>query len=108
MIAETANDPRLQFFRYTFAPDEMFLHTIVANSIFHRQAGGSQPFTGRGNYRVTNLHMLSTGSLRRILTLEDWDEVSRSDRLFIRKVNSVESAALIERIETELRCHSHS
>jgi hypothetical protein len=103
MIVRTADEPELRFFRHTFAPDEMYFHTIVANSKFHNHAGGFQPFTGRGNRRVANLHMLSRGSLRKIFTLDDWDEVARSDRLFIRKVNSSESQTLIARIEMELR-----
>jgi hypothetical protein len=103
MIVRSADEPELQFFRHTFAPDEMFFHTIVANSRFHESAGGFRPFTGRGNRRIANLHMLNSGSLHKIFTIDDWDEVAKSDRLFIRKVNSIESGALIDRIEMELR-----
>jgi hypothetical protein len=103
MIIEASKDPKLQFFQYTFAPDELYFHTIVANSSFHALAGGFQPFIGRGNRWVANLHLIRTSSLRKVFTLEDWDEVAKSDKLFLRKVNSTESNGLLAKIDLELR-----
>jgi Core-2/I-Branching enzyme len=103
-VRTSAERPELAFYRYSFAPDEMYFHTIVANSPFHLRAGGFEPYRGRGNWKLNDLHLLnSKGSLHKIYTLDDWDEIESSRRLFLRKLTSLQSMSLIEKIEGCLR-----
>lgn len=104
MVLEAAETrPELDFFRFTFAPDEMYFHTIVANSKFHNCTGGFLPFPGRGNWRIANLHLLSSSSLHKVWGTADWDEIARSERMFVRKLETRTSSDLIVRIERDLR-----
>ena len=93
----------LKFFRHTFAPDELFFHTIIANSRFREMAGGLQQYEGRGNWRLANLHLINKGSLTRVYTHSDWSEIAASNKLFVRKLTGADSGNLILRIERELR-----
>jgi hypothetical protein len=104
MVIDAAETRReLEIFRFTFAPDEMYFHTIVANSKFHDRAGGFRPFAGRGNWKLANLHHLSRTSLHKVYTIHDWHEIEGSERLFVRKLESRASAELVQKIERELR-----
>lgn len=84
----------LCFFEHCFAPDEMYFHTIVANSLFGNDS--IVPFEGRGNWRLANLHLINDGSLRYVFGLSDLERVQRSNRLFVRKVNSAQSGPLLD------------
>jgi hypothetical protein len=88
--------------KQTFSPDEHFFHTLIGNSRFHANATGLQPYQGRGTWRMANLHMIHP-SLQKWYTLADWKEVTGSDKLFIRKVGTEESSALLDRIDMQLR-----
>jgi hypothetical protein len=87
----------LQFFEHCFAPDEMYFHTIVANS----PCGNDSivPFEGRGNWRLANLHLINDGSLRYVFDLSDLERVHRSNKLFVRKVNSAQSGPLLDALD---------
>jgi len=87
----------LRFFEQCFAPDEMYFHTIVANSPFGR--GNIVPFEGRGNWRLANLHLINEGSLRYVFGKADLDRVLQSNKLFVRKVNSEQSGALLDALD---------
>lgn len=87
--------------RYTFSPDEFFYHTLIGNSPFQGNATGLQAFQGRGTWRMANLHHIHP-SLAKWYRLEDWDEVSKSDKFFIRKVTTPLSSSLLDRIDAEL------
>ena len=87
--------------KQTFSPDEHFFHTLIGNSRFHMNATGLQAYQGRGTWRMANLHMIHP-SLQKWYTLADWKEVVASDKLFIRKVSTEKSTALLDRIDTEL------
>ena len=86
---------------YTFSPEEHFIHTIVGNSPFKESSIGVQKYEGRGTYRLANLHILDK-SLSKWYTIDDWQEIIDSDKLFVRKVRSADSSELISRINREL------
>jgi len=103
VLEHARTHPELEkFYRYAFAPDEQFIHTIVANSRFCENAGGIEPYREMGTYRMANLHHIHP-SLSKTYTIEDFDEVAASDKLFVKKITSADSAELIERIDAELR-----
>lgn len=87
--------------RHTFAPDEHYFHTIVGNSPFAARATGLQPFEGRGLWRLANLHLIDP-SLAKWYTLDDWDQIIRSDRFFVRKVRTESSQALLDRLDADV------
>ncbi len=74
-----------RFFRTTYVPSEMCIQTIVYNSPF-----GSQAMLFKGNFpglvRLTPLHYLFyQGSVKK-LTLDDWQMLCESNKMFCRKV----------------------
>ncbi len=91
--------------RRTFSPDEHFIHTIVGNSPFASKADDVIPFEGlRTWHKTTNIHLIDE-SLSKWYTLDDWQEIAASDRLFVRKVSTLKSSELIEAIDRRiLKC----
>ncbi|GAP97587.1 beta-1,6-N-acetylglucosaminyltransferase [Leptolyngbya sp. NIES-2104] len=94
-----------QAYKYTFAPDEHFFHTIVANSPFLHRSNGLQPFLGRGSAKMANLHLIHP-TLSKIYDDRDFDEIAGSDKLFVRKVTTEKSSRLLDLIDRELRSAS--
>ncbi len=85
----------------SFAPDEHFFHTIVGNSPFNAKADGLQEFKGRGTWRMANFHLIHK-TVAKWYTADDWDEINTSEKLFVRKVNSLLSSPLIEMINKNI------
>jgi hypothetical protein len=81
--------------KHTFSPDEHFFHTIIGNSHYSKFATGLQTFMGRGTSRLSNLHLIHQ-SLSKWFTLQDLKEIKNSDKLYIRKLNTIVSSDLIE------------
>ena len=90
-----------RFYRYVYAPDEDFFHTIIQNSRFFEEAPPVLPYTGRGMWKTANFHIVHP-SLKKIYTENDYEEVVQSDRCFVRKVTSAESSVLMDKIDTGL------
>jgi len=82
----------------TFSPDEHFFHTLVANSPFAANADGLQKFQYVSTWYLANFHLIDPG-LSKWFSLEDWDLVAGSDKLFVRKVRSGVSDALCDRLD---------
>jgi hypothetical protein len=98
-----AENPRFcQFYRYSFAPDEHFFHTVVANSPFCDSAGGVEPFVEFGTARMANLHHIDA-SLNKVYKESDFDELARSSKLFTKKLTTNDSGKLLEMIDSRLR-----
>jgi hypothetical protein len=79
----------------TFSPDEHFFHTIIGNSQFKLKSSGVQKFDGRGTSKLANLHLIHP-SLSKWYTIDDLNEIERSDKLFIRKLRTGASSSLID------------
>lgn len=97
------SDERDRFFRLTFSPDEKYFHTLVSMTRHHRDtpAGGFEPFTGNGTYRMANFHLIDP-SLSKWFTDADFDRIATSGTYFVRKVRAPESSSLLDRIDREL------
>lgn len=102
-ILEYINDNRTYYEinKFSFAPDEHFFHTLVGNSVYALKSDGLQAYEGRGTSKLANFHIIHP-SLAKWYDLADWDEVTASDKLFVRKVNSSKSKELLDRIDREL------
>lgn len=95
------NQKFVAYFKTAFGPDEYFFHTIIGNSGFLANATGFQTYQGRGTFRMANLHVIHP-SLAYIYTEDDFDQLQRSDKFFVRKITSSSSGKLISRIKKEI------
>lgn len=93
--------------RFTFSPDEHYIHTIVGNSYYKMNSFGVQAFEGRGTYLMANFHIIDK-SLSKWFTINDWEEIVKSDKLFVRKVRSNDGMDLVNKINRELLNISNS
>lgn len=100
---ESAVTPEIEryFARGVFCPEESFYHSLLAGGVGRRWGWEPVPFEGRGQHQYANLHHIEP-ALEKVYTAQDWDEVRTIDRFFLRKVQSVPSAGLLDRIDTEL------
>ncbi|RYC28952.1 hypothetical protein D3273_26590 [Lichenibacterium minor] len=99
-VSRARDDRRLlRFFRPSFAPDEMFIHTLVQDSPFAAQAEPIESYsditTVGGPFHYGNVHLLppkvpivSAEAARAILD-------NRGDKLFTRKLSSTLSEAAL-------------
>lgn len=86
------------YFRTTFVPSELCLHTLLAQSPYAataRVTGGEYP----GLAALTPLHFIDYGAGIRVLTLDDMDRLMASGRMFCRKVAGGTSDALADAID---------
>jgi Core-2/I-Branching enzyme len=89
--------------RSTYAPDELFYHTIVAQSPFASTADGVQEDLGARTNQAAPLHLIHPSERRTFSNCEaDFELAKTTDKYFIRKINSRESGALLDRIDSEL------
>ena len=88
--------------RYTFAPDEHFFHTLIASSQYATLSDGfTTPGEMKEAYRdLASLHMVAPAY--DYFCAKDFLKICESDKLFIRKVSSKRSRALLDRIDAEL------
>ena len=115
-----------RYFKYAYAPDEMYFHTIIFNSIYATRTinGGIEPYSKY--WSLNNFHFLINEDLnclefRKITMLESirnqvksdrvykgtisflkdyhFDSIVNSPYLFCRKVNEDQSASLIEKLQ---------
>ncbi|WP_318245360.1 beta-1,6-N-acetylglucosaminyltransferase [Paenibacillus gallinarum] len=99
--------PRIDtYFKYSFAPDEKYFHTLIYNSMYKNRTflGKEEPFLIR-DYKWPiwpNIHHIHP-SLQKWYTLNDLDEVLSSDKLFIRKVNTFDSSSLLDSIDKQIK-----
>lgn len=79
--------------RWTWAPDEHAIQTIVGNSSF--ETDGVRPYTEEHNLHLGNLHMIRYA----FFTIADVDPIQASDKFFMRKIDPAQSAALLDHID---------
>lgn len=96
------HDEAWKYFKLSLASDEKFFHTLFFNSVYAGSNGkggkeGYIPYTSA----FANLHLIDP-SLQKWFGPEDFDAIRTSDKLFVRKVSSRKSAALLDRIDREL------
>lgn len=121
----------LDFFKTSYAPDEIFFHTIIFNSIYANKTIMNGPEAFSRKWKWNNFHFLKTEaldcpvvtkkrrSLRKIfkritnlyrrkssgsidfLDVSDYDLMARSKYLFIRKVSTDTSLNLINLIDSK-------
>lgn len=97
-----------EMFKYTYAPDEHYFHTILGNSPLSQQCTGLQDFQYFGLDYLSNLHIIHI-SLTKWYTIDDLEEIVSSEKLFVRKVRSFDGKKLIQKInEKKLSVNENS
>jgi len=96
------NDKVSRYFKLSLAADEKFFHTLFFNSFYAASngKGGGEDYVPHTS-AFANLHLIDP-SLQKWFGPEDFDAVRASDKLFVRKVSSRQSAALLDSIDREL------
>lgn len=91
-----------KYFRYSLASDEKFFHTIFFNSEFSKSNlyGGEEPYVPFTS-AFANIHIIDP-SLTKWFDLSDFDMIKNADQLFVRKVSSLYSKGLLDRIDSDL------
>ncbi|MGO4108865.1 beta-1,6-N-acetylglucosaminyltransferase [Paenibacillus sp. YAF4_2] len=88
------------YFKYVFAPDESYFHTIIFNSSFSKKTmcnGPELAVKGLVNWR--NLHYFEYDKYIKIFTESDFDNLINSDCLFFRKATTLDSTILLNKID---------
>jgi len=90
-------------FRTTYVPDELFFHTLIAQSPFAAKTLGPQPDQGAGTNQQAPLHLIHPSEKRIFHSTEaDFELAKSTDKFFIRKVSSRDTGELLDRIDREL------
>jgi hypothetical protein len=97
-VDDPANESFVRYYQTSFASDEQFFHTILANSPF-ASAAQEIPFEGRGTYRCANLHLIDP-TLSKWFDESDFERVTESGQYFVRKVRSGLSDGLLDRLDS--------
>lgn len=95
-----------KYFKTSFAPDELLVHTILFNSQFKNDAlccseDGIYP----GLEEVTCSHCIEYQEGQSVFALNDYDKLITSDKMFCRKLQSGASDKLILLIDSYRNAH---
>lgn len=94
------NDKKIQkYFKYSFAPSELFMATMVFNSKYGKNAEIKDDNLYSNLYSLTKLHYIDYNKKIKILSIKDYNEIKKSDKMFARKVMTNISEELINRID---------
>lgn len=87
-----------QYFKTSFAPDEMMIQTVVFNSPYRDKAinyNGPYP----GLVGLTPLHLIDYNGSIKVFKDSDMDEIKKKDKMFIRKTVTGVSDSLLDKID---------
>jgi len=99
-LLDRMNDSILRrYFRTSFAPDEMFVQTIIFNSEYKNNVidcfeDGIYP----GLEKITFSHYIEYKGGQKIFKLTDYDKLIKSKKMFCRKVKTGVSDELLNKI----------
>lgn len=98
-VASQMNRPIFEnYFKYSFAPDEMLIQTIVFNSPFASKCWLYEgPWIGLTI--LTPLHYIEYFEEVRTFTETDYDKLIQSNKMFARKLRTTISDKLLEQID---------
>lgn len=96
-----SNPDYVNWAKSCFAIDELFFHTIIANSSFVSATDGFVAYAARLTHKTANLHLIHP-SLRKVFTEADYQDLCVSDKYFVRKVVSGQSDELVTMLNREV------
>lgn len=92
------------YFKHRFPPDELYFQTLIQNSPFKNKLSVYTLFSAQNKKESTNLNLTYfeyPKYVRVFSQAEELDTLKRTGALFIRKVDSDKSVALLNRIDDE-------
>lgn len=92
-----------EYFRYTFAPDEKYIHTLIANSVYGAAtpAGGFEDRLCPHTHAMAPLHYIPP-DWGRFLDDRDWPAIKSSPAFFTRKMGLTTSSSLLARVDRRI------
>lgn len=94
-----------KYFRYSYAPDELGIATIVMNSPYADNTIPYEYAYYRGTHGFAVTHEYEYNTICKVLTEADFDWLMNSNKMFARKLNTGISDKLVDMIEN---CRSKS
>lgn len=94
----------VRYFKWSYIPSEAVINTIVLNSPYRNSCVTpveQQEYPGLEI--LTPLHHLQYNGAIKVYTIDDWNELKDSNKMFFRKARSGYSDKLIEKIEKTFR-----
>lgn len=98
------NKKIMNYFKTSYIPSESVINTIVFNSSFYSNCSdkcNDQVYPGLEI--LTPLHLINYTGAIKVYSIDDWDELMHSDKMFFRKAKTVVSDELISKLEREIR-----
>ncbi|MEE1093176.1 MAG: beta-1,6-N-acetylglucosaminyltransferase, partial [Prevotella sp.] len=92
------------YFKYSFVPEEMVIPTIIFNSVYQCEAQIVSDNKYRGLSTLAALHKFIYTKSIKVFAVEDYKELKKSNKMFIRKVETGISDSLVDRIENDRKC----
>jgi len=91
----------IRYFKYSFGPSELCIHTIVFNSKFSKKALRFKGKKYEGLSSLTPLHHINYHNSIKIFTEEDYQTLLESNKMFFRKASTGISDSLLDRIDLQ-------
>lgn len=96
------NEELFRYFRYSFAPDELLIPTLLFNNEYYRKKAIRSKFPKGTHYNeMPAIHYINYEPIVQVLTEKDSEKVLHSEKLFARKLRSGFSDGLINYIDAE-------
>lgn len=106
MLDVLQNKAIRKFFRFSYAPDELMIPTILFNNKKYRERAISCDFPENTHYNTkSTLHYLNYEPVIEVFDEKSFGRIMNSGRLFVRKVKTGKSDNLVEMIMS--RTHSN-
>ena len=94
------SNPKItKYFKYSFAPDELLIPTLVLNSPFAKSYNFVNQVKGLAD--VTYNHVIDYGCEMRVMTEEDYERLINSDKIFFRKARTGVSDTLMDMLDSK-------
>ncbi len=91
------------YFKSSFAPSETVIHTIIFNNPYYAAKADLHKGSYKSLSALTPLHHIVYDPIIKVWTIDDYDELIESGKMFARKFETTLSNTLIERLEKHLR-----
>lgn len=101
-ILEKLSDKQIvNYFRYSFAPDEMVLPTIIFNSPYRKNCLLYEKESYDGLKTLSAITYFNYGKEIQIFTLSNYDELKNCGKMFARKFVTDVSDSLMDKLDNE-------
>ena len=101
-VFDKLNDKRIiNYFKYSFAPDEMVIPTIIFNSPYRVNCSLYEKDSYDGLKSLSAITYFNYGKEIQTFTIENYEELKHSDKMFARKFATGISDSLMDKFDKE-------